>query len=76
MTAPACVGMVDIHFDETDEVVRFAKLVCADCPVRLACLQVALDNNEQYGVWGGATFDERTRMRRRARRVARQQVSA
>ncbi|HET6919853.1 MAG TPA: WhiB family transcriptional regulator [Jiangellaceae bacterium] len=41
--------------------------ICADCPVRVECLQHALDNDEA-GVWGGTTERERRRMR--ARRVA------
>ena len=38
---------------------RRAKAVCATCPVRTACLQHALDADEQYGVWGGCTEGER-----------------
>lgn len=49
---------------------RNAKDVCAGCDVRAKCLQWALDNNIQYGVWGGATFDERRRMRRARRNAA------
>jgi WhiB family transcriptional regulator, redox-sensing transcriptional regulator len=37
-----------------------AKAVCADCPVRDACLESALINNEQ-GIWGAT--DERERRR-------------
>lgn len=36
-----------------------AKQVCGNCPVRLTCLQSALDTEERFGVWGGA--DESTR---------------
>lgn len=36
-----------------------AKRVCADCPLRLPCLAVALARNEQFGVWGGLTETER-----------------
>lgn len=36
-----------------------AKQVCAGCPVRDACLQQALDNDERYGIWGGLTPQER-----------------
>lgn len=36
-----------------------AKAVCAKCPVRHECLDVALTNDEQYGVWGGLTGSER-----------------
>ncbi|MFD3537538.1 WhiB family transcriptional regulator [Streptomyces sp. NPDC058664] len=39
-----------------------AKRVCARCPVRRECLEVALDRREA-GVWGGLTASERYRMR-------------
>lgn len=46
------------------------KRMCAHCPVQDACLQYALQTNEQYGVWGGLTPDERRLLRRRQRRTA------
>ena len=36
-----------------------AKRVCAECPVRAACLDHALTYNEQQGIWGGKTPRER-----------------
>jgi WhiB family redox-sensing transcriptional regulator len=36
-----------------------AKMVCAACPVRTECLAEALDNNIEWGVWGGLTERER-----------------
>jgi WhiB family transcriptional regulator, redox-sensing transcriptional regulator len=36
-----------------------AKSVCTLCPVRSECLEMALANDEQYGVWGGLTTSER-----------------
>lgn len=35
------------------------KAMCSSCPVRTACLEYALDNREQWGVWGGLTEHER-----------------
>jgi hypothetical protein len=32
-----------------------AKAICKGCPVRAACLQMALDADIQYGIWGGLT---------------------
>nr|CEL19676.1 WhiB-like transcription regulator [Kibdelosporangium sp. MJ126-NF4]CTQ94524.1 WhiB-like transcription regulator [Kibdelosporangium sp. MJ126-NF4] len=51
--------------DQIDE----AKAVCWRCPVRAACLQEALDNGEDAGVWGGWTAAERREFRRTGRRV-------
>ena len=39
-----------------------AKAVCATCPVIDACLKHALAVREPYGVWGGMSEEERTRL--------------
>ena len=36
-----------------------AKVVCGACPVRAECLAEALDNEIEWGVWGGLTERER-----------------
>ncbi|GAB3219306.1 hypothetical protein GCM10027447_01860 [Glycomyces halotolerans] len=36
-----------------------AKRVCALCPVKDDCLDVALTYGEDYGIWGGLTAAER-----------------
>ena len=36
-----------------------AKQMCAGCPVRTECLAEALDNQMEWGVWGGMTERER-----------------
>lgn len=41
-----------------------AKAVCMTCPVRAACLQFALESNQESGIWGGKDEDERRRLRR------------
>ena len=32
-----------------------AKAICAECPVKVSCLDYALARPEQYGTWGGLT---------------------
>jgi len=44
-------------------VVTAAKF-CADCPVRRECLEFALSENIEFGVWGGASERARQRMAR------------
>ena len=46
------------------EQIAAAKAVCGHCPVRAECLDFALVTNQEFGVWGGATEDERRRLRR------------
>jgi WhiB family transcriptional regulator, redox-sensing transcriptional regulator len=45
-----------------------AKLVCATCEVRDACLEWALAAKQEHGVWGGLSEDERRSLRRRKSR--------
>ncbi|MCC3655824.1 WhiB family transcriptional regulator [Streptomyces sp. S07_1.15] len=45
-----------------------AKAVCRRCPVMETCLQWALENGDDFGVWGGLSEDERRAMKRRAAR--------
>ena len=40
-----------------------AKAICAECPVRLECLEWALSVAEPHGVWGGYTESERRDLR-------------
>lgn len=53
--------------------VEAAKRVCAGCAVREDCLEFALASNQEAGIWGGLTEDERRtlkRARQRRRRLA------
>lgn len=51
------------------EQIAAAKAVCQSCPSQAPCLEFALVTNQECGVWGGASEDERRAMRRaRARR--------
>ncbi len=45
-----------------------AKAVCVACPAADGCLQYALTNRIDHGVWGGLDVDERKRHRRRNQR--------
>ena len=48
-----------------------AKQVCAGCTVRTPCLEWALANGQEAGVWGGTTEDERSALRRMRQASAR-----
>lgn len=40
------------------------RVICAGCPVRLDCLEYALDHHVDEGCWGGTTPRQRERARR------------
>ena len=42
-----------------------AKRVCADCLVRLDCLDYAVATGQRFGIWGGTDENERRALRRR-----------
>ena len=53
---PATAGAGNRH---TRLAVKTALLRCFACPVRLRCLEWAVENKEYYGIWGGTTEKER-----------------
>jgi WhiB family transcriptional regulator, redox-sensing transcriptional regulator len=60
------VGTTGAALVQIDE----AKRVCGICPVRSDCLEFALVTNQDSGIWGGTSEDER-RIIRRNRGLAR-----
>lgn len=46
------------------EQIRVATSICRSCPAQVACLQFALETNQEAGIWGGTDEDERRKMRR------------
>ena len=50
--------------------VEAARKICAECPVTAECLEHALVNRIDHGVWGGCSERERRRILKR-RRLAR-----
>jgi WhiB family redox-sensing transcriptional regulator len=45
-----------LFFTESPADVEFAKSLCQGCPIRLECLEGALERREPWGVWGGELF--------------------
>src|SRR3954447_8187542 len=56
------------------EQIEAAKRVCRQCEVQGACLEFALATNQEAGVWGGTSEEERRKLRKswlsRQRRTA------
>ena len=63
MDQAACASHDDpeLWFPERgdDDRQREALRICAECPVRSACLAYVLSLPTQPGIWGGTTEDER-----------------
>ncbi|MCW2637213.1 MAG: Transcription factor WhiB-like protein [Blastococcus sp.] len=71
---PCRVADPELWFAESPDRLELAKSLCADCPMRAACLAGALDRAEPWGVWGGEIFERgvviaRKRPRGRPRKV-------
>jgi len=56
------------------EQIASAKSVCDYCDVQQACLEFALATNQDSGIWGGTSEEERRKMRRA--RVAQARAAA
>lgn len=55
-----CLGVDPaLFFAERGDDTAMAKWICSGCPVRDTCLQEAIDNLEQFGIWGGYSPRER-----------------
>jgi WhiB family redox-sensing transcriptional regulator len=52
-----------------------AKEVCGQCPVKSECLDYALETNQDSGIWGGTSEEERRDIRRDIARRARLSAS-
>jgi WhiB family redox-sensing transcriptional regulator len=70
MATGKCKEMAPSTFFPSDGVgVEVARKICADCPVKSPCLEYAMANHIDHGVWGGTSERERRRIAR-ARRLA------
>jgi WhiB family transcriptional regulator, redox-sensing transcriptional regulator len=63
------VGVTGLAVEQIDA----AKSFCHTCPSQSACLEFAITTNQEYGVWGGTTEDERRVLRREWRAEVRRQ---
>ena len=61
-------GKHDLFFSDNPSELAAAQEICMGCEVRILCLQEALDQAIEWGVWGGVIFwDGRPFHRRRGR---------
>src|SRR5580698_11089526 len=60
----------EVFFPSDGVGVEVARRICADCPAKAPCLEYALYNRIEHGVWGGASERERRRIARQRRTSA------
>jgi len=66
-----CRDEAPARFFPSDGVgVDHARRICATCPVQEPCLEYALEQRIDHGVWGGASERERRRILKRRRMEA------
>ena len=54
----------DMWFSESPYKEAAAVRLCGQCPIRAVCAAEAINNEERFGVWGGLTEKELSRIRR------------
>lgn len=71
MAQGKCVEQPPGTFFPSDGVgVEVARQICATCTVKEPCLEYALRNGIEHGVWGGCSERERRRIKKRRRQAA------
>jgi WhiB family redox-sensing transcriptional regulator len=71
MSKGSCRNYPPSAFFPSDGVgVDAARTICADCRVQSDCLEYALENRIDHGVWGGCSERERRRILKRRRDAA------
>ena len=53
---------MDLFFSELKSKVAKAKAICDTCPVKAQCLEFALSDEIEFGIFGGVTPSERKAM--------------
>jgi WhiB family redox-sensing transcriptional regulator len=61
-------GSHELFFSERASELARAQMICGGCSVRVLCLEIALRDRHEWGVWGGVIFwDGQPYHRRRGR---------
>lgn len=68
ITDAKCKGQVGLFYPDEDDPDHRKKLfqaksICNTCPSKTDCLTVAIVNGERFGVWGGLTARQLSRLR-------------
>lgn len=65
--ACATTSNPDDWYSEDTLMLGRLQTICARCPVRSECLEYAVKNEPDWGVWAGTTPQQRRRLRDRGR---------
>jgi WhiB family redox-sensing transcriptional regulator len=77
MSRGSCRNYPPAAFFPSDGVgVEAARAICAECPVTSECLEYALENRIDHGVWGGCSERQRRRILKSRRASARATAAA
>lgn len=65
-----CTNFPDLFFPDSSQGhaltdIRQAQKMCAKCPIQLQCAVYGLEASEENGVWGGLTFYDRKKLKKR-----------
>ena len=61
-------GLHELFFSERPSDLAEAQMICEECPVKVQCLDLAISEGQEWGVWGGVIFwDGQPFHRRRGR---------
>lgn len=61
-------GQHELFFSDRPTDLAAAQAICGECPLRIRCLEYALENALEWGVWGGVIFwDGQPYYRKRSR---------
>jgi WhiB family redox-sensing transcriptional regulator len=66
----------EIFYPEQGQTNKDAKRICAQCPIRARCLEVALANGERFGIWGGLSDKDCRQILAARRKAEREGVAA
>ena len=68
----ACYDTDHNFFDLREPRKSETKRVCDSCNVQEECLEYALVSNQEFGMWGGTTPDERIKLRKKHPKIVAQ----
>lgn len=59
-----CKGMTELFFAHRGDwkSSQSAREICEKCPVAWECLNLAIENDERYGIYGGLSYTDRRKM--------------